>query len=218
MKKLLLLFTLACLLTTTIAAETRVDRVIMPHEIRVGWGDMLFETLMWHNPQAIISTMPEDWTRTYQEDYRYHQHLFLEYQYRPNYWLSIGAMIDLGEVGWDQVERNGKGAELSRDPNHYFYNISVMPTVRFTYFRHEYVNLYSGLGLGVCVNGGTETNNKGQHTEVGAAINLTVLGLSANYKRWFAAVEFGGLYGLQNANKIYMAGSRMFTASVGARF
>lgn len=218
MKRLLAIWIGVLALGMTLSAETRVDRVIMPNEIRIGWGDMLFETLMWHNPTTIITTLPEDYTRNYNENYRYHQHLFFEYQYRVNYWFGIGGMVDVGEVGWDEVTRNGKGQILTTDPNHYFYNISVMSTARFTYLRHENVNLYSGLGLGVCVNGGTETNHKGEHTEVGAAVNLTVLGMSVNYQRWFAAVEFGGMYGLRNANTIYMAGSRMFTASIGARF
>lgn len=218
MKRILTYILLLCLAAAPAFSETRVDRAVMPHEIRAGWGDMLFETLMWHNPNAVINTMPAEWSKTYDEQFRYHQHLFLEYQYRFNYWLGIGGMVDVGEVGWDQVTRNGRGEELSRDQNHYFYNISIMPTIRFTYFRHEYLNLYSGLGIGVCINGGTETNVHGQHTEAGAAVNITALGMSVNYQRYFAAVEFGGLYGLRNANTIYMAGSRMFTASVGARF
>jgi hypothetical protein len=31
-------------------------------------------------------------------------------------------------------------------------------------------------------------------------------------------VEFGGLYSLMNIHEVYMAGSRMFTLSVGHRF
>lgn len=201
-----------------VMAETRIDRMVMPNEIRIGWGDMLFESLMWHNPTSVPQTMPEEWSNVYDEDFRHHQHLFLEYQYRVNYWLGVGLMTDLGEVDWNRVIRNGRGEEISREPGHYFYNISVMPTVRFTYLRTEYANFYSGLGIGLCVNGGTEYNSAGKTTDFGAAVNLTLLGLSVNYKRWFAAVEVGGLYGLKNANTVFMAGSRTFNASIGARF
>lgn len=219
MNRLTIILLLALsLLCATGRAETRQDRKDMRNELRVGWGDMLFESLMWHNPKSIITTMPATYRRTYTENFRYHQHLFMEYQYRFNYWFGLGGMVDVGEVGWDHVTRDGTGAEVLREPGRYFYNLTIMPTVRFTYFHHENVNLYSGLGVGVVVNGGTETNAKGEHTEAGAAVNITVFGVSANYKRFFAAVELGGLYGLRNTNTIYMASSRIFSASIGARF
>jgi hypothetical protein len=93
-----------------------------------------------------------------------------------------------------------------------------MPTIRFTYFHHPYVNLYSGLGIGMDINGGTETNAYGFHNDIGAAINLTVFGVSANYDRWFAAVDFGGMYALKNKNTIFLLSSRMINVSIGARF
>lgn len=199
-------------------SETKWDHITWRNEIRVGWGDQLFESLMWHNPTSITTTMPETFQQTYHEDYRHHQHIWLEYQYRFKHWFSLGAMMDMSEVGWDDVTRNGAGAELSRSSGHYFYNLVFMPTIRFTYFHHENVNLYSGLGIGLDINGGTETNAKGQHTEVGAAVNLTVFGVSANYKRWFWTVDFGGMYALKNANAIYMASSRIINVGLGARF
>lgn len=202
----------------TVTAETKWDHVNRRNEIRIGWGDQLFESLMWHNPTSITTTMPETFQQTYHEDYRHHQHVWLEYQYRFKHWFSLGAMMDMSEVGWDDVTRNGTGAELSRSRGHYFYNLVFMPTIRFTYFHHENVNLYSGLGIGLDINGGTETNAKGQHTEVGAAVNLTVFGVSANYKRWFWTVDFGGMYALKNANAIYMASSRIINVGLGARF
>ena len=53
---------------------------------------------------------------------------------------------------------------------------------------------------------------------MGAAVNVTVFGVSANYKQYFATVDFGGLTALQNANVIYMAVSRMMNISLGMRF
>lgn len=206
------------LMPCVLIAETPFDRDRHRHELRLGWGDQMFETLMWRTPGAFTATMPAAWTNVYHEDYHYHQHLWLEYQYRPNRWLGFGGMIDLSEVDWTDVTRNGQGTELSRDPGHYFYNVVIMPTVRFTYFQHEYVNLYSGLGLGMGINGGSEKDAKGRKDVVGAAVNLTFFGVSANYKQWFAAVEIGAMISLQNANAIFMAGSRIFAVSTGVRF
>lgn len=212
---ILLLFPLWC---NALQAETRKERKEMPSELRVGWGDMLFETLMWHEPTSIIKSMPTSYQRTYQENFHHNQHLFIEYQYRFNHWFGLGGMVDMGEVNWDDVTRDGTGREIARDPGHYFYNLTIMPTVRFTYFHHANVNLYSGLGLGMVINGGTEANSNGNRTETGFAANITAFAVSANYKRFFAAVEFGGLYGLRNTNTIYLASSRIFTASLGVRF
>jgi len=199
-------------------AETKTDYINQRNELRIGWGDQLFESLMWHNPTYITKTMPAAYEQTYKENYRYHQHIWLEYQYRFNHWFGLGGMMDISEVGWDQVLRDGTGAELARDKNHYFYNLVIMPTVRFTYFHHPNVNIYSGLGLGIGINGGTETNNQNRKTDVGAAFNLTLVGISANYQRWFWAFDFGGMYSLKGANYIFLAKSRMLNLSFGARF
>ncbi len=212
------LLLLLCACTIAGLAETKWDHLTWRNEIRLGWGDQLFESLMWHNPTNITTTMPESYQQTYHENYRHHQHIWLEYQYRFKHWFSLGGMIDMSEVGWDDVTRNGRGVELSRGGGHHFYNVVLMPTIRFTYLYHPNVNLYSGIGIGMDINGGTETNAKGQHTEYGAAVNITVIGVAANYKRWFWTVDFGGMYALKNANAIYMASSRIINVGLGARF
>lgn len=224
-KKLQYLLILAlCTFSLSTFAESREDRFAMPNELRIGWGDQLFETLIWHDPvtRTIIPEnpilAPQDYKEVYKENYKYGQHLFLEYQRRFNHWFSLGAMLDGSGFSWNRVTRDGTGKELARTGREYCYNIVLMPTVRFTYFWHDNVNIYSGLGFGMDVNGGTETNIHGKHTEVGAAINLTLVGLSANYKRYFAAIEYGGMYAFHDGNAFYMVKSRMFTASLGVRF
>jgi hypothetical protein len=162
--------------------------------------------------------MPTSYQQLYHENYHHDQHIFLEYQYRYFHWLSFGGMFDMSEVHWDDVTRNGAGEELARDKGHYFYNLVFMPTVRFTYFHHEYVNLYSGLGFGLGINGGSETDMYGRHTVAGVALNVTAIGVSANYDRWFAFFELGGLYSWQNANTIFMISSRIMNFGLGVRF
>lgn len=218
MMKKMYIVCLLCCLSVSIAAETKWDHINQRNEIRIGWGDQLFESLMWHNPTHITTTMPVTYEQTYHEDYRHNQHIWVEYQWRFNHWFGLGGMMDVSEVGWNDVRRNGAGVELSRSGRKYFYNLVIMPTVRFTYFHHPNVNLYSGLGLGLGINGGTEVNGKGRRTDVGAAINFTVFGVSANYQRWFWTVDFGGLYSLKDANTIFMASSRIINVGLGARF
>lgn len=188
-----------------------------PHQVRIGWGDQLFESLMWRNqPYPIL--YPESYIGQYNEEYRYLQHYLAEYQYRVRYWFNVGAMVDYSGVLWDRVERNGQGKELSREKNCNFHNIAILLTIRFSYMHTKYVSLYSGLGAGVNINTGTDIDYHGRTTAVAPALNLTVLGMSVGNERWFGAVEFGGMYSLMNVYEVYMAGSRMFTASVGYRF
>ncbi len=215
--KITLLLSLLCL-SMMVLAEDRNAYIDHRNEIRIGWGDQLFESLIWHNPTSITRTMPAEATYQYKEHYRHNQHVWLEYQRRFKYWFSLGAMVDVSEVGWDVVTRNGQGTELARDKKNYFYNLVIMPTIRFTYFHHPNVNIYSGLGFGMDINGGTEVDGKGHHTAVGAAVNFTLVGISANYNRWFWAFDLGGMYALKNANAIYMASSRIMNVSIGARF
>lgn len=199
-------------------AENKWTHITQRNELRIGWGDQLFESLIWHNPTSIITTMPDSYQQVYKENYSYNQHVWMEYQWRFTHWFSLGAMVDFSHVGWDEVTRNGKGAELNRKEEQFFYNAVIMPTIRFTYFHHENVNFYSGLGVGLDINGGTETNALGNHTDVGAAINLTVFGISANYQRWFWTVDCGGLYALKNMNSIFLMSSRIVNMGMGVRF
>lgn len=218
MKRKICAVLVLCALSMGVFAENQWDHINRRHEVRIGWGDQLFESLVWHNPTNIMTVDQPSKTYLYKENHRYHQHLWAEYQYRVTHWFSYGGMIDMSEVGWDIVQRDGTGMELSRTKNQYFYNVVLMPTIRFTYFFHENVNLYSGLGIGLDINGGTEKNVYGKTTEVGAAVNITLIGISANYDRWFWTVDFGGMYALQNTNKIYMASSRIINVGFGARF
>lgn len=204
--------------TISLFAETTDNRQLMPHELRVGWGDQLFETLIWHKPTHIVTSMPDSYRQTYNEDYQYIQHLWVEYHNRYNSWFSYGAMIDGSGVQWSEVTRNGAGQEINRENGHYFYNLVFMPTIRFTYFNHEYVNLYSQLGFGMDINGGTETNYLGRKTDVGAAANIILIGLSANYDRWFATLDLGGLYALRDTATIFLASSKIISIAVGVRF
>mgnify|MGYP002512701806 FL=1 len=207
-----------CSIAVVGSAENKWTHITQRNELRIGWGDQLFESLIWHNPTSITTTMPDSYQQVYKENYSYNQHVWMEYQWRFTHWFSLGAMVDFSHVGWDEVTRNGKGAELNRKEEQFFYNAVIMPTIRFTYFHHENVNFYSGLGIGLDINGGTETNAFGNHTDVGAAINLTVFGISANYQRWFWTVDCGGLYALKNMNTIFLMSSRIVNVGMGVRF
>jgi hypothetical protein len=180
-----------------------------PHLLRVGWGDQMFETLIWRD-LGDQHYFPD-------ENFRYTQHWFVEYLYRLNYRYSFGLLMDYSGVIWDSVLRDGRGNVLEREMNKSFHNITIVPTVRFSYYRHEYVSLYSAIGAGLNINTGTELDYKGRKTAVAPAINITLFGVCAGKGRWYGALEVGGMLSFNSAEEVYMLGSRIMTASVGVR-
>lgn len=207
MKKILLI--VLSLLPLTLMAEDMIERSWHPHEIRIGYGDPMFETMVWHNS-------PTYFTLEKTLNYRYSGHIFAEYHYRPNAWFSYGGQIDYQQVWWTRESLDSEG-EFEYTPCN-FYDISVMPTIRFTFFWSEWVNLYCGMGAGLLINGGTEKDYKGHQVAFAPVLDLRLLGLSIGKDMFFGTVDFGGMISLLNGNAIYMVGSRVFSASLGVRF
>lgn len=187
----------------------------MPHDLRIGVGDQLFETLMWRD-RGHYQNMPEGYESPYDENYRYTQHWFAEYLYNFNYYYSLGMLVDYSGVIWDRVVRNGRGKEITREEDRNFHNITIMPMVRFSYYHHDYVSLYSAIGVGLNINTGSELI-RGRATVVAPAVNITLLGMRVGKGRYYGALEIGAMAALNNAYEVYMFGSRLFTASIGVR-
>jgi hypothetical protein len=189
----------------------------VPHGIHIGWGDQMFESLIWREEGHHIG-LPEGGELTSDENFRYTQHCFIEYMYSVNYWYSFGLLADYSGVIWDHVKRNHKGEELERLANRSFHNIALVPTIRFSYLHHDYVSLYSALGFGVNINTGTELDYKGRRTVASPVLNITLLGVRVGHGRWYGSVEVGGMTAFNSPDELYMLGSRIFTAAIGVRF
>lgn len=201
------------------SAESREHRDSTRHEVRIGWGDQMFEKLVWQEPQYIVSNMDESYRRTYREHWRYSQHWFAEYSWRVNRWFGLGAMVDASGCVWDEVTRNGLGEETARSKGHNFWNLTLMPTCRFTWFNSQYVSLYSSIGAGLGINGGSETDPKGRHTLCGFAVDLALVGATVDWNQWFAFAELGGLSSVRNIKTaVFMLNSRIISAGIGYRF
>ena len=52
----------------------------LPHELRIGWGDQIFESIVWRSG-LYPTVLPEDYTIVNNENFRYIQHYYVEYQY-----------------------------------------------------------------------------------------------------------------------------------------
>lgn len=195
-------------LPLSLLAEDMTDRSWSPHEIRIGYGDPMFETMVWHNSPTYFTL-----EKTY--DYHFTGHVFAEYHYRPNAWFSYGGQVDYQQVWWTKEEVVGGDFEYSKRN---FFDISVIPTIRFTFFWSEWVNLYSGMGFGMLINGGTDKNYMGHRVAFAPVLDFRLLGVSVGKGMFFGTVDFGGMFSFTDANTIYMVGSRIFSASIGVRF
>lgn len=197
-------------------AETKSEYQYRVHEMRLTMGGMGCETLMWHNDTHADYTGLLSPTAVAVERQRttWSPHLGLEYSYRVLPWLSVGLMTDYQYTGWHNQGYNNLNQMVS-DSKEYFYNLCLLPTVRFTYFYNDYVNLYSSIGFGLDINGGTELDLKGRNTAFGMVTNVTVLGLKAGYGRWFGLIEVGGMTGMQDMKTIFMVSSRILSIGVG---
>lgn len=204
-RTIIFIFTLC--FSLSMAAMTKDSICLAHHEVRIGWGDMQFETAMYHADH-------------YTGNYRYTGHLFATYQYRFLPWLSAGLNFDYEHVLWqksmDDVPFADCPKELKTNAN--FFNICFIPQVRFTYYWSKYVNLYSGIGIGLLINGGSELNFRGQKTALAPVLELTALGVQVGDNHWFGTVELGGLNAASSLTDFYMLGSRIFSASIGYRF
>jgi len=163
--------------------------------IRAGWGDMMFESAVWYANSTNFN-------------YKYTGHFFGEFQYPIVRWFGVGFKADWSKVSW----------ETALPGEHNFHNISMIPEARFTYYRKGRVEMYSGIGVGLNINTGTEVDWKERTTVCAPVIDLTLYGISVGCEHWFCSFDIGGLNAFRNIKKeIYMFGSRIFSVSVGYR-
>ena len=160
------------------------------HLVRLGWGDPLFEKLVFY-PSAGTSS------------YSYSGHFFADYHYTLTPVVSVGGQADFQSVCW--TEKSG-----TRSRN---YDFSIMPTVRFSWLRKEWVRLYSGMGLGMLV----AWDNAGGKA-LAPVINLNPVGVQVGNGPWCGSLDLGFMASLRDANHIFLLGSRLISVGVNYRW
>jgi hypothetical protein len=88
--------------------------------------------------------------------------------------------------------------------------LHVIPSVTFTYFSREWVNLYSGIGVGYAMQ--IESENTTRNVWHTFAAQATLLGISVGKNHWFGSFEAGALFTGRSFP------DRCFNFSVGYRF
>lgn len=190
-------------------------------EVRLSVGDMCFESVIWHNQIHCdySHSAPDSAPGWYREKnhYSYTPHIAVDYSYSVRPWLGVGVVADFQMTFWhSEVYNNTNG--LVRFSKENFYNLCLMPQLRFNYFRREHVGLYSAIAAGLDINGGTEVDIAGNRTAVGAGADIRFLGIQAGGGHWWGFAELGGLYGIRNTNAIYMMNSAIVKAGISYKF
>lgn len=187
------------------------------HEVRIGWGDMLFETLAFHDSPEHLWPDPEDISPLYSVLEKHHHtytgHFFAEYQYSFLHWLSLGFQADFEGIFWQETTYDRFHEAVSGTSRSRNYNMALMPTLRFTFFRSQWVNLFAGLGGAVNI----AFDNR-HAVELAPAFHLNLLGMAVGNRNWFGTVELGLMGAMKNSRTIYMLGTRFMAVSFGYRF
>ena len=201
MKRIIFIMTLvmACTIWNSAQAETKETRAENPHELRLGVGDCSIYYAQRYSPKAsYVDARVFDLILP---------NIFVEYQYRVNSWLSAGLQVNaIGDVYSDITVGSWELAIATYSEGW----VHVIPTATFTYFHRDWVNLYSGIGVGYAMQ--LETKGDTRNIWHTFAAQATLLGISVGRDHWFGTFEAGALFTGRSFP------DRCFNFAVGYRF
>ena len=202
MKRIIFTLTIliACVAWNTTLAETKETRAENPHELRIGVGDCSIYYAQRYSPH------PGGYVDAREFDVLL-PNIFVEYQYRVNSWLSAGLQVNaIGDV-YSDITVGCWGSAIATYSEGWLH---VIPSATFTYFSREWVNLYSGIGVGYAMQ--IESKNTTRNIWHTFAAQATLLGISVGKNYWFGSFEAGALFTGRSFP------DRCFNFSVGYRF
>ena len=204
MKRIIFTLTIliACVAWNTTLAETKETRAENPHELRLGVGDCSIYYAQRYSPH------PGSYVDAREFDVLL-PNIFIDYQYRVNNWFSAGVQVNtIWDKGSDYIFDDFVTDVRILDFTEGW--IHVIPSATFTYFSREWVNLYSGIGVGYAMQ--LETKGKTRNVWHTFAAQATLLGVSVGKNHWFGSFEAGALFTGRSFP------DRCFNFSVGYRF
>lgn len=221
MHKYIIALCFACLaVSVQLDAQTKdVTSEFSRHEVRLGVGDMLFETMIWHNQvHKSYAGSPAEILYPEKRGYRFLPHISGEYSYHLLPWMSLGCALDFQQTYWRTEYFNSADDRVKESVKENFFNLCILPTIRFNYFRREHVGLYSALAVGMDINGGTEKNGRGQKTVVGAALDLRPIGVIFGAEHYWGYVELGCLNALKSKDEMFLLCSEIVRIGLSYKF
>ena len=252
MKKLNYVFIVLLMLGISmpiVAEQTASEFVHGRHAIRLGWGDMFLSNLDERLRAANIVSpenesyldyvqgMPAPQAHEYLTHYRMSLdssrklssvgHFFLGYRFQLTPLVGLGLEADVFASTDHFHMVDGYRTTVNEHAKNQLIHFTLMPTVRFTYYRQRMVELYSSVGVGYTFSKFTsavpiEWGNGVESNTQGVALSTTLFGVNIGGKHWFAEAELGSLctfpvyWPESTLGPIY--GSRLLSVAVGYRF
>ena len=212
MKRIIIIMTLliVCATWNCAQAETKETRAENPHELRLGVGDCSI-----YYAQRYSTPVPPPVVPGAEEigDSRHFDlilpNIFIDYQYRVNSWFAAGVQVNtIWDKGTDYSYNRGANDFQLIDFTEGW--LHVIPSATFTYFHRNWVNLYSGIGVGYAMQ--LETKGDTRNVWHTFAAQATLLGISVGKNHWFGTFEAGALFTGRSMP------DRCFNFAVGYRF
>lgn len=211
--KVVLVLIMTWLAIPTVFCQNGNSSLDHRHSVRIGWGDMLSETVIfrpslsgeWVTPDAL----PENYRHDETFDFGYTGHIFAEYQYSVSKVTSLGIQADLEGIFWKKGTFDRYHNLISPATKVRNWDLDLLFTARFTYFDRPWVRLYSGLGVGALF----AFDNQGEFG-IAPAINLNLIGAEVGKGPWGGSLELGALNAAANTRAIYQFFTRIFSFSI----
>ena len=210
MKKLIALISII-LCSLALHAETNENRKENPHEIRIGIADDLFlrgfENITTNDLQLPPPKKGYRQTGFQDHNYRSTGHLYIEYHYRINHWLSVGANFDTRTSLWKRTDYSICALEsITSTRDQYTLGLTLMPTVRFSYYNTPYASFYASVGVGAYMQ-----MYENYIETILPVLDVCYFGVSLGKNHWFCDLELGGA-------PIPFLLDRLFRFNIGYRF
>ena len=191
MKKIIALISII-LCTLALHAETNENRKENPHEIRIGIADDLFlrgfENITTNDFTPHIVQPGYRQTGSQAHNYRSTGHLYIEYHYRINHWLSVGANFDTRTSLWKRTDYSICALEsITSTRDQYTLGLTLMPTVRFSYYNTPYASFYASVGVGAYMR-----MYENYIETILPVLDVCYFGVSLGKNHWFCDLELGG--------------------------
>ena len=216
------------------------------HSFRIGWGTAYsnrvlgylnsYNTIPYYNTDYInnIQGMTAQEAHAYLTNYRMctskvneisSGHIFASYAYQFTPLVSFGVEADVLFLKEQFDMMNGYLMQLPTPAVNAIYNLTLLPTVRFTYIREGYISMYSSVALGVTYSDFSSNLpcvwTEHSSANLGVTFNLAFVGLNFHYNGWYVEAELG-CQGTQMhlwpESEYPIYSSRLLSVAIGYRF
>lgn len=171
-------------LMTIVGVQTAMAQDEFKHEVAISYGALSNSQILDVFEEAI--TAPFRGGTTLKDD-KFFGPISAEYFYHLQPWIGIGGILVYGQKKGD-LYSDSDNKKIGEDKNTY---LTVMPAVKFDWFRRANVGLYSKLGVGVTLRHDVSEDIDYDESNLHVNWQLTAIGVEVGSKQIRAFTELG---------------------------